>query len=1040
MKLDRPNNIRLTLAIIVIAVLAALFWSSSRYPALNEKALMSGAIELEDPLSFEAHLPVQNLNSTVKKILFSTVNWLETNRIGMTFGMLFAAAFLTLLSYLKEKSFKGSFANALLGLGMGAPLGVCVNCAAPIARGLYAGGARVETSLATMIASPTMNVVVLTMLFSLFPFYLAVAKVVLSLLVILVVVPLIGRWLPAPQQQLAQPETLVCELPVYKAQQPHSAHFLASVLGFCKDYLQNLWFVVRKTLPLMLLAGFLGALVATLAPPDLLLNRAFALPTLILVALAGLFAPVPIGFDVVLSAVLLNNGLDIAYVMTLLFVLGVFSVYSYFIVASAVSFRAAHLLALSILIIGVAAGLSAQAYNQWQTERAIGILTATAPTTEPTPAKTESARQSATTAGNKEATRSENSDALVSIQSTPFEPKRSAPQHATPFTALEAHHIGIDRPIEFSFADMWPPFWEGRSISSGDFDQDGDIDLAMASTEVGLYLYSNDGNGTFTQTQIQGSKVIARLPVFNAVLVDINNDSWLDLFLSTYQQGNYWVRNNKGSFEFDSLLPVQNRPDAIMTMALAFADIDKDGDLDAALGNWAAGWYRRVPGEEARNRIVINNGAFDGSDYQDLQGMPGETLSILFSDLNDDGNTDLLVANDFEQPDIFYYGNGDKTFSPVTAASKRIPHSTTTSMSVKTADLFNNGSVAIYLAQIAGRASGVSERLKMQAINEYCNTVERDSDRALCQQNIDVKNWYRSGNSFDPANASRCNQLTGNAQLECRGMLIKDLAIQKNDASLCELIPKDQLKARQYCAIHFKPSPRYTEAQRAQHIPQIKGRNVLLVPDNAQGFQDQAIATQLDVGGWSWDVKIADFDNDEWQDVYIVNGTWVPNEVSPSNLFYRNGGNGVFTEASGEFGLEDYHMTAAATQADIDGDGDLDLITMPVNAPPKAFINNNKTGNSVVLQFNDEIGNYYGIGAIVTAHYGAENVFQQTRELQLGGGFMSFDAPQVHFGLGPHESINRLSVKWADGSFTSLEQAMPAGHLYTVVRQRRSEQ
>ena len=56
------------------------------------------------------------------------------------------------------------------------PLGVCVNCAAPIAKGLYAGGARAETTLAAMIASPTLNIVVLTMLFGLFPFYMALTK------------------------------------------------------------------------------------------------------------------------------------------------------------------------------------------------------------------------------------------------------------------------------------------------------------------------------------------------------------------------------------------------------------------------------------------------------------------------------------------------------------------------------------------------------------------------------------------------------------------------------------------------------------------------------------------------------------------------------------------------------------------------------------------------------------------------------------------------------------------------------------------------
>ena len=70
-------------------------------------------------------------------------------------------------------------------MAMGAPLGVCVNCAAPIAKGMYAGGARAESTLSAMVASPTLNVIVLTMLFSILPFYMAVMKIALSLFVIL---------------------------------------------------------------------------------------------------------------------------------------------------------------------------------------------------------------------------------------------------------------------------------------------------------------------------------------------------------------------------------------------------------------------------------------------------------------------------------------------------------------------------------------------------------------------------------------------------------------------------------------------------------------------------------------------------------------------------------------------------------------------------------------------------------------------------------------------------------------------------------------
>ena len=145
-------------------------------------------------------------------------------------------------------------------------------------------------------------------------------------------------------------------------------------------------------------------------------------------------------------------------------------------------------------------------------------------------------------------------------------------------------------------------------------------------------------------------------------------------------------------------------------------------------------------------------------------------------------------------------------------------------------------------------------------------------------------------------------------------------------------------------------------------------------------FNDLAEETGLDVGGWSWDTKIADFDHDGWQDVYIVNGTWVPNEVSPSNLFFHNGGDGTFTKKSEPFGLEDYLMTAAATAFDMDNDSDLDLLTHRVNGPITVFINNTQTPG-IVFELKDIQGNHDGIGATLTLT--SETGLFQRREIQL---------------------------------------------------------
>ena len=184
---------RVVLTMLVIAVVAGFFWGGSRYPTLNEKAIMGGATQLEDPLAFMAVIHSQPSDPLYMKIAISTINWCAENQKGMTFGFLLGAGFLSLFSLFQKRGTNSAFLNTLIGIGMGAPLGVCVNCAAPIARGLHSSGARIETTLSAMFSSPTMNIVVLTMLFTLFPVYLIVIKLGLTLVFLLIAIPVLSR-------------------------------------------------------------------------------------------------------------------------------------------------------------------------------------------------------------------------------------------------------------------------------------------------------------------------------------------------------------------------------------------------------------------------------------------------------------------------------------------------------------------------------------------------------------------------------------------------------------------------------------------------------------------------------------------------------------------------------------------------------------------------------------------------------------------------------------------------------------------------------
>jgi hypothetical protein len=125
-------------------------------------------------------------------------------------------------------------------------------------------------------------------------------------------------------------------------------------------------------------------------------------------------------------------------------------------------------------------------------------------------------------------------------------------------------------------------------------------------------------------------------------------------------------------------------------------------------------------------------------------------------------------------------------------------------------------------------------------------------------------------------------------------------------------------------------------------------------------------------------------------------------------------------------------MTAAATAFDIDNDGDLDIVTHPVNGPLIVFTNTTQR-RGIVVALRDRQGNRDGIGAVLTLTDDQGDL--QSRELQIGGGFMSFDAPRAHFGLQDGRMAKALHVRWADGSETILEGSLQGGTLYTVNRQ-----
>ncbi len=191
-----------------------------------------------------------------------------------------------------------------------------------------------------MISSPMLNLVVLTMVFTLFPPGVAVLRLAVPL-VLLALVP----WLTRQARPAAE---VNCEI-------AQTGWLVPTTLTF-KQYLKNLGRLALTTIPFMILAALLGALVAEVIPARDIPTQVTFLG-IVLVALAGTFLPVPMAFDVAAAFILMTRGVPLPYVVTLLCTLGAFSVYPMLIVGRTISWKTAARVFATVMVLGIACGI-----------------------------------------------------------------------------------------------------------------------------------------------------------------------------------------------------------------------------------------------------------------------------------------------------------------------------------------------------------------------------------------------------------------------------------------------------------------------------------------------------------------------------------------------------------------------------------------------------------------------------------------------------------------------------------------------------------
>jgi uncharacterized membrane protein YraQ (UPF0718 family) len=1035
------QNKRLVIITTICLAIAVNFWAGSRVPSLGDKTTLGGDLILQDPLGFEALFPVDVGDPVTTRIFYTTVNWISTNRQGMTFGILFAAAFMTILSLLQRRSLSSHFGNTMLGLLIGIPLGVCVNCAAPIARGLHDSGARLETTLVTMISSPTLNIIVLTMLFSLMPLYMAVTKVAMTLFFLLLLVPLLARYVF--NDQLVAQNISISKSGSFTPTNTSTADeiwadepdWTASLKWVGQKLFANLIYIIKLTVPLMFLAGLMGAVAITLLPwqemASMFVGDHWLLAVFGVVSLAavGLFLPVPIAFDVAIVTALLAAGTPPLYAMILLYTLGIYSVYSFFIIWAGISRQVAVILSGVLLLLGILSGVVVDLYLKWDESNQQELFQEFDLGIEFSVFGKAWAGAAQAPAFNSSATFHTN-DATVHV--TEIAMQKMSPSGAQLFTRQYGEQRGLVTQSNMTVSRKFmAPFYRNWPVASADIDADGWVDIVFG-TEQGLFLYKNIQGERFERMPV----TIPNVPkdAMGVALVDLNNDGQPDLYVSTYRGGNYIVYNNQGSFPARNLHRLPELGSTFVNAA-AFADMDLDGDIDIIAGNWTAGRWTRLPGESSRNAILWNE--TDHFRVERLEGLPGETLSILVSDINLDGYPDLLVGNDFQMGEFYYLGRPGGKLRLTRRSDQFFPITTFSTMSIDSGDIDNDLTFEIYATQASGFTStnptNRASMLPLRSAAASCEEYQENNWKNRCLARIA---WHTSiFEARQKRNPRICLEIGNEREKRhCLAyfLLEKSTNFDRNP-KLCEQFGKGWETMAYICKLGHQPVPGYTQQQAREVLRQVLGRNMFYKLNNKNVYDELAETLDIDISGWSWTAKFADLDNDEWQDLYVVNGHY-RSQKRATNVFFRNEQGKHFSNDTQLAGLENYLAMSSYTYIDYDNDADLDIIAVSFDGPIWIYTNNTQNNPGIVFELDDHKANRTGIGSRIVIHYGEDGRKHQIREIKASGGFISFDAPRAHFGLGRHSVVSRIEVIWSSGETTELAGEFKAGHRYKIKR------
>jgi len=563
----------------------------------------------------------------------------------------------------------------------------------------------------------------------------------------------------------------------------------------------------------------------------------------------------------------------------------------------------------------------------------------------------------------------------------------------TLFTQLEPDVSGIHFRNDLRDTDSSSSFinefgYMGGGVGIGDFNNDGLKDIVFTANQESCRLYINKGDNRFEDIT-EKAGITTNVWATGVSIVDINNDGYDDIYICVLGKDlAHPARNllfiNQHNLSFTEKAAEYGLAFSGYSTQAVFLDYDRDGDLDMYLVNYLLGSHtnaiiprNRSGSSPANDRLFRNDGDQKGKGHPVFTDVTMEAgiredgygLGVTVSDFNGDGWPDIYVANDFLSNDDLWLNCRNGTFT--NCIGKALPHQSYSSMGADAADINNDGLPDIMTLDMLPEYN----RRKKESLF-FMNYDRYQAERAMGYEPEFMRNMLHLNNG----------------------------CIRAGDTSI----------------------PYFSE------IGQLAG---------------------IEATDWSWSVLMADFNNDGWKDIHVTNGIGrdfinadflefsskifssgktrpeqealirkrlaALDHVNLPNYLFLNQGHYAFADISATAGIAGPSMSNGAAYADLDNDGDLDLVVNNIDKEAFVFINNTvqkgKTPEAhfLSLHLTGDSLNTRGFGAKVCVYSGGQ--LQMQEENPVRGYFSSVD-PQLLFGLGSSRHIDSISVCWPDSN------------------------